>query len=39
MSDLGSNDDTKKKNIKLALVFGLVAFVWFLVSMAVIWKQ
>jgi hypothetical protein len=39
MSDLPSNKDSKSKNIKLALVFGALAVLWFFVSMAVIWNQ
>jgi hypothetical protein len=39
MSDLPSDKETKSKNVKLALVFGLVALIWFFVSMAVIWNQ
>jgi hypothetical protein len=27
------------KNIKLALIFGVVVFVWYIVAMMVIWTQ
>jgi hypothetical protein len=39
MSELPSNKESKIKNIKLALVFGVLAVIWFFVSMAVIWNQ
>lgn len=39
MSDLDGNKDNNNKNIKLALVFGALALIWFFVSMVVIWNQ
>ena len=39
MSDLGSNEPKHSKNVKLAWVFGVLALVWFFVSMVVIWNQ